>query len=131
MTGPRAPTVLLVDRYAGVRDAVRRVLAAHGIAVAGEAGGVVAARALPGEVVVANLVLPDGTAAGLARCRPVVAYTWLPEDERPPGAADGVVAVLDPGTLRAGLVEAVRSAVVRADAVGYCPVTEDPRRGHR
>ncbi|HVM20000.1 MAG TPA: hypothetical protein VM307_08570 [Egibacteraceae bacterium] len=105
-------TVVLVDPMDGVRDGLRWVLAADtDIVVVAEAHDVATAARAPGQVVVSALVLADGVAADLVGLgRPVVVHTWLPADERPPGAADGAAAVVRHGTLRARLAAEIRRA---------------------
>lgn len=88
---PSSPVaVCLVDRYDGVRTALRERLEASGVAhVVAEARGVAAARSAPGAALVVGPHLADGEPADLLDDgRPVVAYTWLPADER--DLADGI-----------------------------------------
>jgi hypothetical protein len=113
--------VLVVDRYAGVRIALGRALAAAGAGlIEAEAGTLAAARtqlvAMPADgIVVAGLQLPDGPVSDLfGRGWPVIVYTWLPPDEREVDldGADAVVGVpLIPGLVAAlGDVRRARGA---------------------
>jgi len=111
MSIPVAITVVLADPMDGVRDAWRDLLAGQAdVHVAGEAASVAQALATAGAVVLAGLRFPDGTAADLIAQdpRPVVVWTFLPEDERRDVSLDGAVAVLKAGTLRTGLLDALR-----------------------
>lgn len=104
--------VVLADDLPGVRAAWRWLLQGQaGLRVAAEAGGVTAALAAPGDVVVAGLVFADGTAADLCTgARPVVVVTTLPADERLDIDLRAAAAVLRTGTLRSRLAPAVRAA---------------------
>lgn len=99
---------------AGVREGLRWLLAPNeDLVVVGEAGSVAEARVAEGDVLVCALEFPDGTAEDLVGARrPVVAYTFLPPDERGP-APEGVTALLRSGELRAGLPAAIRAAAGR------------------
>lgn len=105
--------LVLADPMDGVRDAWRWLLAAWpGIDVAAEAGSVAGALASPGDVVLAGLRFPDGTAADLiAAGRPVVVWTFLPPDERTEVDLTGAATVLGAGTLRDRLGSALLQAV--------------------
>lgn len=104
--------VVLADHLAEVRAAWRWLLQGQaGLRVAAEAGGVTAALAAPGDVVVAGLVFADGTAADLCTgARPVVVITTLPADERRDIDLRPAAAVLRTGTLRRLLAPAIRAA---------------------
>lgn len=107
MPSPPPVTVCLVDRYDGVRTALRERLEALGAArVVAEAAGVTGARAAPGAVLVVGPRLADGVPPDLLDAgRPVVAYTWLPADER--DAALGEIS----GIVHLDLVEGIAAAV--------------------
>jgi hypothetical protein len=108
---PAVP-ILLVDRYAGVRAALRGLLAGTADVVA-EAGTLAGLRAHLGAaprdaVVVTGLVLPDGDAADvIALGRPTIVATWLPPDEREVDLAGALAVVGTP--VGAGLVAALRA----------------------
>lgn len=114
----RPLTVLVVDPMPGVVAGLRWVLAAAAdVAVVAEAGSIAAARAAPAaDVVLTGLLLPDGSAADLARVcpAPVVVHTWLPADERDPNLTAGVAAVVAHGRLRADLAAALRAVCCNA-----------------
>ena len=109
---PGSTRVVLADPMEGVRDAWRWVLAGEtGLVVSAEAGTVRDAAVAPGDVVLAGLRFPDGTAADLAAGdRPVVVWTFLPADERGEIDLSRAAAVLPAGTLRERLAAALRQA---------------------
>lgn len=108
----RVVSVVLAARLAGVRAAWRWVLEnEEGLRVAAEAGSVAAAVAAAGEVIVADLMFDDGTAADLcAGSRPVVVVTALPADERAEVDLAAASAVLRTGRVRRGLAPAILEA---------------------
>jgi DNA-binding NarL/FixJ family response regulator len=64
------PSVLIVDDHLGFRTAARRMLESEGFAVVGEAadgaGGISAARELRPDLVLLDVVLPDGNGFDVA-----------------------------------------------------------------
>jgi DNA-binding NarL/FixJ family response regulator len=75
-----AGSVLVVDDDGDFRSLARRLLAAVGLAVVGEAettvGALAAATALKPDAALVDVVLPDGN--GMALARELVALPWRP-----------------------------------------------------